>query len=230
MGKGLASRANAGASAAAEYRRARGAARQRKLVNAAGAALAAGLLMAGVWTAQPWLGVAGVGVGLADWLLRPESDPDRWRRGAAGEVATAALLSRLPRRFVVLHDRRLPGVRANVDHLVIGPTGVWVVDSKAYRARLRIRRGQVWAGGYHVPTTQAAWEAERVEHLLGMSVQALVAVHADGLRRRGKVVGGVRVLPATRLGRRLRRGRRVLTRAEIADLGVRADTLLPPAR
>jgi hypothetical protein len=56
-----------------------------------------------------------------------------------------------------------------------------------------------------------------------------VAVHGDGLRRRGKVAGGVRVLPAARLGRRLRRGRRVLTRAEIADLAVRADALIPPA-
>jgi hypothetical protein len=226
MGKGLASLANAGASAAAEYRRARKAARQRKLVNAAGAAMAAGLLMAAVWTAKPWLGVAGVGVGLADWLLRPEPDPERWRRGAAGEVATAVLLTRLPRRFVVLHDRRLPGVRANIDHLVIGPTGVWVVDSKAYRARLRIRRGQVWAGEYQVPTAPAAWEAERVGQLLRTSVQAVVAVHGEGLRRRGKVAGGVRVLPARRLRRRLRRGRRVLTRAEIADMATRAQRTL----
>ena len=33
----------------------------------------------------------------------------------------------------VLHDRRIPGTRANIDHLVVCPTGVFVVDTKRYR-------------------------------------------------------------------------------------------------
>jgi hypothetical protein len=31
-----------------------------------------------------------------------------------------------------LHDRRIPGTRANIDHLVVTPWGVWVVDAKRY--------------------------------------------------------------------------------------------------
>ena len=62
----------------------------------------------------------------------------RWWRGAVGEKATACALDRLPaRRWVVLHDLRIPGSRANIDHLVIGPKGVWVVDTKTTRTQVR---------------------------------------------------------------------------------------------
>jgi hypothetical protein len=134
----------------------------------------------------------------------------------------------------VLHDRAVPGSRANLDHVVIGPTGVWVVDSKAYRAPLRIRRGRVWAGSRPVPTEAVAWEAERVGELLGVDVTPIVAAHGDGLRRRGRWSDGVRVVPASGLLRRLRRprrlgrGRRVLGRDDAAELARRAARVLPP--
>ena len=98
-----------------------------------------GLAQLGAGPDWPLLGLA-LGTGGAAMVLWPRYDPSRWARGAAGELATAALLEHLPgRQWVVLHDLALPGSRANVDHLVIGPTGVWVVDTKAYRARLDVR-------------------------------------------------------------------------------------------
>jgi len=179
---------------------------------------------------EPWLGVLGAGACLlVARRLRPDRDVDRWLRGAAGEAATARLLATLPARFVVLHDRRVPGSRANIDHLIIGPTGVWVVDSKAYRAPLRVRRGAVWAGDYRVVTSSAAWEAQRVAALLRVHVAAVVAIHGAGLRRRGAVVGDVRIFPAWRLCRVLCRGPRFLTRREVAALAADADRALPPA-
>ena len=39
----------------------------------------------------------------------------------------------------VLHDRRIPGTRANIDHLVVTPGGIWVVDSKRYKGRPELR-------------------------------------------------------------------------------------------
>ena len=105
---------------------------------------------------------------------------------------------------------------------------MWVVDTKAVRAPLRVRRGAVWAGDHPIDTGPAAWEAEVVSDRLGIDAVPIVAVHGDGLRRRGKVSGGVRVVPADRLVRRLRRGRRVLSRADVADLGRRAAEVLPP--
>jgi hypothetical protein len=39
----------------------------------------------------------------------------------------------------VLHDRRIPKTRANIDHVVVCPTGVLVIDAKRYAGRPRLR-------------------------------------------------------------------------------------------
>jgi hypothetical protein len=63
---------------------------------------------------------------------------------------TARLLGPLERQgWVVLYDLAVPGCRANVDHLVIGPGGVFVVDSKQYSGRLQLdSSGRLWRGRY----------------------------------------------------------------------------------
>jgi len=173
-------------------------------------------------------GGAGL-IGVVAVLARPRHDPGRWLRGADGERATATMLDRLPgRRWVVLHDRRVPGSRANLDHLVVGPTGVWVVDSKACRGAVRARRRSRWMGERRLATGAAAWEAEVVGDRLGISVTPIVAVHGGALARRGRRCHGVRVLPAGAVVRRLRRGRRVLDRAQVRAFAERADRLFPP--
>jgi hypothetical protein len=45
----------------------------------------------------------------------------------------------------VLHDRRIPRTRANIDHIAVGPSGVFVVDAKKYRGRpsLRVEGGLI---------------------------------------------------------------------------------------
>ena len=40
----------------------------------------------------------------------------------------------------LLHDRRIPGRRSNIDHLAVSPSGIWVIDSKRYAGRARVRR------------------------------------------------------------------------------------------
>jgi Nuclease-related domain len=77
----------------------------------------------------PQAGLVGLAAAaLVGWRLRfrPSEQVTAWQRGAAGERHTAHLLRRLHRDgFVVLHDLAVPGnTSANVDHLVIGPTGV----------------------------------------------------------------------------------------------------------
>jgi hypothetical protein len=220
---------SAGRSASAQYRLALGVARRRRLLSGFFVVVALALLgAAGLGVVPSLLVVFAVAAGVAAWVCRAQPDPERWLRGAAGEEATAALLERLTvRRWVVRHDLSLPGSRANVDHLVIGPTGVWAVDSKAYRAPLRIRRGRVWAGRYAIDTGPAVYEASRVAGLLGTDVTPIIAVHGTGLRRRGKRCSGVRIVSAARLVRRVRRGRRVLAAADVAALSARADGSWP---
>lgn len=215
-----------GWSASAEGRRARRSAARRGPVTAALALVAATAAATGVALGHRGLIVGGLAAAVVAWWWRPAPDPERWQRGAEGEVATARLLAELPRRFVVLHDRRSPGGRGNVDHIVIGRSGVWVVDSKVRRARLRVRRGQVWANGHQIDVAPVTAQAASLQHALGVPVTAIVAVHGQVLRRRGMVVDEVKVLPASRLTRRLRRGRR-LPRRDIAVLAATADRLFP---
>lgn len=64
-----------------------------------------------------------------------------WARGAVGEEHVAKCLAKyLNDDVVVLHDRRIPRTRANVDHIVIAPSGVWVVDSKRYKGKVAVNK------------------------------------------------------------------------------------------
>ena len=64
-----------------------------------------------------------------------------WLQGARGEELTAAVLTKRCRpEVVVLHDRRPAGRRANIDHIAICPSGVWVIDSKAHSGKVSVER------------------------------------------------------------------------------------------
>lgn len=83
-------------------------------------------------------------------MLALTEDPQStqaWTRGAEGERALGVTLESLrDEGFGVLHDRRIPGGRANIDHLVVGPAGVFVIDAKRYRGKVERRnRGSLLA-------------------------------------------------------------------------------------
>lgn len=59
-----------------------------------------------------------------------------WETGAIGEEALGRSLDGLAEDGIAaLHDRGVPGSRANIDHVVITASGVWVVDAKKYKGR-----------------------------------------------------------------------------------------------
>jgi hypothetical protein len=80
-------------------------------------------------------------------LTSPPRSTLAWRDGAVGERQVGDLLEGLAGtgKVEALHDRALPGSRANIDHLVVGPAGVFLIDTKRYRARVECRDGG-WAG------------------------------------------------------------------------------------
>jgi len=60
-----------------------------------------------------------------------------WLKGAKGEYLVDRELAKLSGEFIVFHDYHPCGpdgkrVRWNVDHIVVGPTGVFVLDAKNY--------------------------------------------------------------------------------------------------
>ena len=132
--------------------------------------------------------------------------PDQaWRIGAAGEVKVAARLDGLRRHgWRVLHSIPL-GRGGDIDHLIIGPGGVFTVNTKHHQnARVNVGRSVVFVRGFQVTYIgKALREASRVRAALSSAVgrdvpvEPLVIIHgasvSSWLRRRPR---GVKVLPS----------------------------------
>jgi hypothetical protein len=95
---------------------------------------------------------------------------------------------------VVLHRRRLPGRKRRISHLVIGPAGITVVDSRHYKAR----RANLEDGTIRVGVRRRAdlingvvAQVEAVHHLLTDTPFSNVPVEAALARRK---VRGVPIL------------------------------------
>lgn len=80
---------------------------------------------------------------IGGFLLAISEEPQStraWAAGARGEVVLGKLLDSLARRGVrILHDRRIPRTKANIDHIAVGSASVFVVDAKRYKGRPRLR-------------------------------------------------------------------------------------------
>lgn len=80
---------------------------------------------------------------LGGFILAMTDEPQStraWERGARGEELLAKRLDALTQHgALVLHDRRIPGSRANIDHIVVAPAGVFVIDAKRYKGRPHLR-------------------------------------------------------------------------------------------
>jgi hypothetical protein len=71
------------------------------------------------------------------------SDPQStvaWAQGSRGERLLGEYLEKIQdeRVVIVLHDRRIPGTRANIDHIAVTRSGViWAIDAKNYSGTVR---------------------------------------------------------------------------------------------
>lgn len=137
-----------------------------------------------------------------------------WAKGAQGEVAVAARLAEACDSTVTLfHDRRFAGSKANIDHLAVTPAGVWVIDTKWYRGKVRVERRLL-----HTPKLRIAGrdqtnllgevqkQAVRVTEILERDVTAaLCFVEADLPLSGLGSIHGVELVSPRRLAARLNR-------------------------
>ncbi len=70
----------------------------------------------------------------------------KWGVGAVGEERLGPALTQVAEAVggFALHDRAIPGSAANLDHIVIVPAGVFVVDSKRWSGRIEIKDVGGW--------------------------------------------------------------------------------------
>lgn len=71
------------------------------------------------------------------------SDGKSWVKGLEGENMVLKYLNTLPKNYFVFHDVTLPDKKGNIDHIVIGPSGLFVIETKNYTGKYRID-GNKW--------------------------------------------------------------------------------------
>ncbi|MEU3875264.1 MULTISPECIES: nuclease-related domain-containing protein [Streptomyces] len=139
---------------------------------------------------------------LVTWLLRRESEWSSWRLGLVGERRVGRELDRLSSHgWHVLHSILLPN-SVDIDHLLIGPGGVFNINSKHFPG------SNVWVGNDsvkinhgppHPYTRKVRAEAQRVQRVLARyshkSVQVQPALVFVGVARleTAPTLGDVRV-------------------------------------
>ncbi len=85
---------------------------------------------------QKWGKFGGVAVALSD----EKQSTKAWATGAVGEERLGARLDSLVSESIaVLHDRRIPATKANIDHIAVTAAGVWVIDAKRYKGRPELK-------------------------------------------------------------------------------------------
>jgi hypothetical protein len=129
-------------------------------------------------------------------------------RGATGEEQVGGLLDPMSERgWRVIHDASLG--RGNVDHILIGPAGIFTIETKSHPGPVRVAR-------VHGATlSQAQAQRRAIERVTGIDVEPLIVFSRAWVDRPLSRRKGVRVLPARMLVGYLGRLRAKLSPEEI---------------
>ncbi len=137
---------------------------------------------------------------------------------AVAEEESARRLATLGIGFTLWHDAATDA--GKLDHVVLGPTGLWAVQSEDWGAPVRIRRGEL-IGDTLAPGEKPVHEVAQRARLIARSAKArfsaIVVVvpdgHIDGVQRLGSMRGAATLVAE--------RSRLVdLLRTGIPDVGV----------
>ncbi|TDD46730.1 NERD domain-containing protein [Nonomuraea terrae] len=215
--------------------------RFRRLRNRAILAVVVGVVV-GFLVADWRIGVtAGVIAAIAEavYRARTNSSVPAWRRTSVAERRTEGQLRKLERNgYRTLHARAIPGSEAQIDHLVVGPTGVYAVDSEKWDRRLPVRV-QMGKKLFHGPfdkkerLTEARWEATQASELISkafgreITVVPSLAIYGPPVPWKIMTIRGVDVYQGDRARRWITKRERALTDAEIDRIYDIAAQVLP---
>jgi hypothetical protein len=140
--------------------------------------------------------------------------------------------------FVVLHDRRLPSGRGRVDHLVVGPTGVYVVQTRPWTGQISVEGDRLFVDGraregviedVHrlALGAQGALGGDLKPH--GVAVTAVVCFPNIELPLFRQVVRGVTITGGRGLSRAIREAEAVLSVKAVDELAIVAHETFEPA-
>lgn len=176
---------------------------------------------------------------------RKSSSVTAWQKSSAAERRTERQLKSLQRNgYLVLHARAVPrddeGVSdGRIDHLVIGPSGVYAIDSEKWDKRLPVRTMshlKLFHGPFNKKDRldEARWEAQQASSILGervgfdVPVQPSVAIYGPSIPWKVMRVREVDVYAGNRARSYLRRRPKILTDGDVRRIFQAAEQALPP--
>jgi len=153
--------------------------------------------------------------------LSPGFPVRRWPLRASGRgPALTDHECRLPADFTVLHDIDVAGTGEPLEHLVVGPTGLFAVRTLITTSIIEIATGRRWRDGHPVlaQCERVAWEAIVTSDALNAAVVPVLCLvgtmNNSGLYRAGTTIVCGRAVVPTAIGDRPR----LFDHAEIAQL------------
>jgi hypothetical protein len=83
--------------------------------------------------------------GIVKFLSNEPQSAKAWANRTVGERRLTNLLTKaVGERAVLLHGRKVPGTRGNIDHLAIAASGVWIIDAESYSGQVEQRDVGGW--------------------------------------------------------------------------------------
>ena len=157
-----------------------------------------------------WLGWAAGAVAMVVCIVgmiqvyRMPPESLYWRKGWEGERKTAEVLDPLiPQWFVILYGKQMPDGRGDIDAIAVGPSGVWVIETKSLSGEVSIFNERIFVAerDRQAMVAQVYREAFAVQQIVGEllapthnMVTPVLCIHRARLPFMRHSVGGVRVV------------------------------------
>ncbi len=181
---------------------------------------------------------------IADTIYRSRRSHYGTARLTSAQRRTRRQLTKLGRAgYRAMHGGIIPESQDQIDHLVVGPAGVFAIDSENWDKRLPVRTKnarQLWHGPFSKKDRleHAQWEAQRASELLSgaigkpVTVRPVVAVYGPKIHWDVATIREVDVFSGPRLRKYLRRrarqaDARPLTDDEIEKIYAAANKAFP---
>ena len=157
-------------------------------------------------------------------LMKGLRHAERFFKGARGEEHVSDILKNLPDAYHVFNDFVAGG--KHVDHVVVGPAGVFAVETKYWRGSVTVEDGHVLLDGQlpdRQPLAQARREAQLVKTTLAAAgwngaVTPVLAFASDTFRQHCAEVQGTVVINSCELAKSFATERVVIPPAELDRL------------
>ena len=149
---------------------------------------------------------------------------ERFFKGARGEEKVAGVLAGLPDGFHVFNDFKAGS--AFVDHVVLGPTGVFSVETKCWSGEVTVEEGSVLINGRlpsRDPIPQAVKESDLVRGSFAAvgwkgRVVPILVFASDNFRASAIEVGGAVIMNSSGIVGAITSGSQVLSESEVRRL------------